>query len=401
MIDSDHVLEALFGDVDEFFETYWDQRPLHCRGQLKAADLVSVDAIDELLTNSVLQWPTQVRMSKDGLILDPALFTAPVKFPGMTNPPLVADPAAVIEQFLGGATILLQWMQRVMPPIGELCSALDGALTHNATATVFLAPPGPGLGRHCDPYDVIVVQVEGRKRWELHAPRVPYPLEGGVDERVDPGPPDLEIEMVAGDVLYLPKGWIHGVHAIDEVSLHVSVMVTNRLWLDLVNDVLADIGDDVELRRALPAGYAHDPDALVDELTAKLEGLKAWLDTRDLGAVARAAAYDFWSERRPTRRHQLAQALAVDAIDESTVVRGRGGADLRLFEDQDSVTLLLGSRCLRVPRVFAEPLRRLASGRPVVVSALSDDLADELRLSVIRQLVREGYLEVVDDDSVG
>jgi lysine-specific demethylase/histidyl-hydroxylase NO66 len=392
------VLAELFGDREAFLRDHWDRVPLYCPAQVKATDLLSTDAVDELISSQVLYWPVQLRLAKEGKILDPELFTAGVQYPGLTNPPLAADPAAVVEQFLDGASILLQGLHRVWPPIGELCRELDTALTHNSSAGAFLTPPfAQGLPAHFDAYDVIIIQVEGRKHWDLFAPPVEYPLEGGPDLREDPGPPDIQLEMAPGDVLYLPQGWIHAVRSLDEVSLHISVMVGNRRWLSLVETVLADIGDDVELRRSVPAGYAHDPDALVDDLTQKLEGLKAWLDTRDLGAVARGAAYEFWATRRPSRRHQLAQAIAADAIDDLTLVRGRAPGNLQVFEDATTVTLLLGQRRMTVPVAFAAPLRRLAAGQPIVVADLADQLTDELRLPLVRQLVREGYLEVIDN----
>jgi len=399
---SGDVLADLFGDADLFLRDYWDQQPLHRPGQLKATDLISVDAVDELIASSVLYWPVQVRLAKDGQILDPSRFTAAVRAPGMTDPPLAADPAAVVEEFLGGASILLQGVQRIWPPIGQLCSALDVALTHGNTASVFLTPPfAQSLPSHFDAYDVIIIQVEGRKHWDLRTPPVAHPLEGGPDERTDPGPPDLEFELSPGDVLYVPQGWVHSVRSLADVSLHISVMVENRRWLGLLESVLSEAGEDAGLRAPLPVGYANDPDVLIELLIDKLEQLKSWLDSRDLAAVARDAAYDFWADRRPTRRHQLAQAVAVDVIDDATLVRGRGGANLRVIEDATTATLLLGQRCMTVPVTFATVLHRLATGEPVAVADLANLVIDDLRLPLVRQLVREGYIEVVEGGANG
>jgi ribosomal protein L16 Arg81 hydroxylase len=399
---ADDALSALVGDPAAFLRDHWERRPLHRHSSIDAGRLLSVDAIDELVTSSALLWPVQIRLAKGGEILDPGLFTAPVQFPGMTDPPLVADPAAVIDQFVRGASILVQGMQRIWPPISELCSSLDSALTHATTVTAFLTPPfAQGLPRHSDPYEVFVIQVSGRKRWALHAPDANTPAEGGVDDRADRGAPDLIAELEPNDVLYLPRGWLHSAESLEDAALHISIMVSKRRWADVLDVLMAQLVKDPAFQEPLPAGYAVDTDAFAAALQDRLHDLVSRLHDCNVGDVARKVADEFWTSRRPSRRGELLQALAVQEIDVGTVVRGRSGTPLRVVEGAGSATVLRGHRATTLPLVFGPTLRRLTSGAPVVVGDLASHACGDLRLPLVRQLVREGHCEVVSSPAGG
>jgi lysine-specific demethylase/histidyl-hydroxylase NO66 len=388
------ALSELVGDVDVFLSDHWDRWPLHRHTQILDRPLLSIAAVDDLITTSALTWPAQIRLAKAGDMIDPERFTT--EFQLGDAPLRVAEPAAVVEQFLDGATIVLQGLKRVCPEVGSLCAELDASLTHATTAGAFLTPPGSqGFGRHFDEYDIIVIQVEGGKKWALYAPVVPLPLTGAPDHRPEPGPPELEVDMAPGDMLYLPRGWIHSASAGTSASLHITLTIANRRRLNVVEDVLRQLADEIDFRRSLPVGYARDPETLAHEVEQCLDDVRAWMTKLDMAALSRQLAHDFWATRTPSRRGQLIHALAVADVDDGTLIRGRGGANLRVIEDATTVTLLLGVRRLNIPIAFAPALRLVASGDCLLVGDLAPHLDDTLRLPFVRQLTREGYLEIV------
>jgi ribosomal protein L16 Arg81 hydroxylase len=83
----------------------------------------------------------------------------------------LADPGLVYEHFYAGATIVLQSLHRFWPPLARLSRDLELALTHPVQVNAYVTPPASrGLGVHHDTHDVFVLQVHGRKHWDVHAP---------------------------------------------------------------------------------------------------------------------------------------------------------------------------------------------------------------------------------------
>ena len=83
--------------------------------------------------------------------------------------------------------------------------------------------PGGGVGPHIDQYDVFIIQGEGKRRWRVGAklpvkPHLPHPdlLQ------VEPFDAIIDVEMLPGDILYIPPGFPHDGYAI-EASLNYSV----------------------------------------------------------------------------------------------------------------------------------------------------------------------------------
>jgi hypothetical protein len=68
-----------------------------------------------------------------------------------------------------------------------------------------------------------VLQLSGRKRWQVFAPTRLYPLTDDSEKAAKPeGPPVWDGIMNDGDMLYLPRGWWHVAFPLDEPSLHIS-----------------------------------------------------------------------------------------------------------------------------------------------------------------------------------
>ena len=254
------ALGALVGDVDDFLGTYWEREPMHRVAALDATRSVlgrRRRRAHRLVGVAVANSDPARQGRRDPR---PALIHRRAHAPGLIDPPLVADPAGVVEQYLDGASILVQGLQRIWPPITELCGNLDAALSHTTTVTAFLTPPtATGLPRHADPYDVFVIQVTGTKRWALHAPDPESPPNGGVDRCTERDGTDIRVDVGPGDVLYIPQGWFHSAVSLDDVSLHVSVMINKRRWSDVIEQVVAQLVTEPEFRETLPAQYALDP----------------------------------------------------------------------------------------------------------------------------------------------
>jgi hypothetical protein len=271
-------------------------------------------------------------------------------------------------------------------------------LTHPVQVNVYLTPPvSQGLDIHYDTHDVFVLQVAGIKHWKVwdQAFEAPLAHQKRTGKYEDPGNASIDVELKPGDLLYIPRGFLHAAQTLDRESAHMTIGILNVTWIDLVRKILERAEDDPRFRNSLPAGFAHDPSALIDETRDFLEGFASWTAELDAATLAEEAAAKFWSGRTPLLTGQLQQLLAIDELSDASTIRRRRGSVCILKEGGDELLLNLGGRTLGLPAYVAPAIEFLISRPTLSVSDLSPYLDDQGRLVLVRRLIREGLLEHV------
>jgi bifunctional lysine-specific demethylase and histidyl-hydroxylase NO66 len=384
-----------------FAATHWGRAPLLSRagelaGRAGFADLLSPAAVDELLSRRGLRTPF-LRVAQHGTVLPAARFTGSGGAGAEVADQVVDD--KVMQLYAQGATLVLQGLHRVWQPVADFARRLGAELRRPLQVNGYLTPPGSqGFATHYDTHDVFVLQVDGTKRWRVHEPVLPDPLErqpwgARADEvaAVAEGPAALDAVLAPGDALYLPRGWLHSAQAQGERSLHLTVGVRALTRYALVEELLALAAQDPRLRATLPFGMdVADPDAVEPELTEIVEALRDRLLAADPAAVAGRLRERSWPASRPAPIAPLAQLDFAERLTPGDRVAVRDGLHWRLTaEGPDHVVLGLVGRTLRFPAYCADAVRTALDGRPHRVGDLPglDDDAD--RLVLARRLLTE------------
>ncbi|MGN6088960.1 MAG: cupin domain-containing protein [Actinomycetales bacterium] len=398
--------------VVEFARDYWGQQPLLSRAATLPAlppapatptgrlvDLLTLDDADELLSQRGLRTPF-VRLARDGQLIAPSAWTG-----GGGTGAAIGDQVhddRVAAQVIGGTTVVLQGLHRTSPAVLDFATRLAGDLGHPVQANAYITPPqSRGFSPHYDVHDVFVIQLSGRKRWRIHPPVRQAPLrdEPWTDRKEQvaaaaEGAPFLEAVFEPGDVLYLPRGWIHAADALGETSMHLTVGVHPVTAQSVVQAAAERLRDDERLRRSLPAGLdLTDEDtlrALVDDVLVAMREAVQGLQPDDLVTEVRRR---HWGANRPEPLPPLAQSRAAAALDETTRVRWRGGLPARVVDEgsDDAVRLELPGRTMHLPAVTAAALRDLVPGDPRTVGELPGLDADDA-VTLVRRLLTEGVL---------
>jgi bifunctional lysine-specific demethylase and histidyl-hydroxylase NO66 len=391
------ALSRLVGDVDAFAAEHWGHRPLLRRGAWSADTPLSVDDVDRLLTASGLRWPA-FRLVREGTTLPASACTRTGRIGGRSVGDL-ADAALVLEHVHQGATLVLQGLHRYHPPVTALCDELEEGLGHPVQANAYLTPPGSrGLNVHHDTHDVLALQTHGRKHWVVHEPAVvaPLPSQPWSSERHTPGPLVLDTRLEPGDVLYLPRGAPHAAETVGEVSLHLTLGVRAVTWYDVVQRAAGRLGDDPALREALPLEYARDPERLAELLGDRLNAAARGLERVDVDRLAADLVAERRRSRRPAMRGRLRELVALDALDDGTVVRRRDRQPVEVDRRDDRVVVRLADRDVALPVAAADVVELLLDGSARRVGDLAAWLDHESRLVLARRLVREGALTTGD-----
>jgi ribosomal protein L16 Arg81 hydroxylase len=315
---------------------------------------------------------------------------------------------AVLRLFAEGSTVVLQGLHRLWPPLIEFADQLAADLGHPTQVNAYVTPPSSrGFSPHYDVHDVFVLQVAGEKHWRIHAPVLPDPLRTQAwQDRADQvaaaaeGEPVIDAVLRPGDVLYLPRGYIHSAEALGAISAHLTVGVHSvTRWsaaesaLDLVRGLAAE---DPQLRGSFPLGLdLAGPDSVRDDVAAVIAGLQDWLGRLDPDRVADRLRAQTWAQVRPEPVAPLAQSTAAAALTDDAVLQVRRRLRCALRDGDDEVTLLAGRRSLSFPRGSRDALTALLAAGELKVGDLPGLEPDD-RLTLARRLVTESIATVPD-----
>ncbi|MFD3663742.1 cupin domain-containing protein [Streptomyces sp. NPDC058659] len=317
---------------EEFALDVWGRAPLLTRGVSDFSDLFSASAVDELVSRRGLRTPF-LRVAKDGSTAPESSFTSPGGVGASVADQL--DDTALWRSFADGSTLVLQALQRTWEPVTDFATRLGTELGHPVQANAYVTPPqNRGFDDHYDVHDVFVLQVTGTKRWIIHEPVHPAPLRdqpwtehraavAGSAQRAA----YLDTVLEPGDVLYLPRGWLHAAEAQGAVSIHLTLGVhtwtRHALAEQLAQSALSLLSDDVEMRGSLPLGV-DGPGAELAFVRRRLVAALAEADPTPLFHRTRRG------QARPAPMGPLAQLGALDSLTPDTPVRLREALEARL-----------------------------------------------------------------------
>ena len=378
----------------------WGRAPLLTRAAdlpRGFTDLLAADDVDEMLADRALRQPAWTVVS-DG---DTRRGLTRTVNAGGRRLADVVDPDAVAHAWAGGATLVLNALHRSHPPLVAFCRGLAADLGHPVQCNAYVTPPGRARGFrfHHDTHDVLVLQVGGRKHWVVHEPVTPLPAAGmtAVGDHLVPdgATPLLDTELVAGDVLYLPRGYVHAARSADEASVHLTIGVHATTWLEVLREVTELAREEPPFRESLPLRPADSlgPDALPgfrDSLVAWLQGLDVAALAERVDARARRAV-----PVEPLRA--LAQVRLAATLHPATALRPREGLRWSLADvpdRPDRCVLVLPDRRVEVPAAVGPAVARALAGptTPATLGAADVGVDEADALVLLRRLVREGAL---------
>ena len=375
-----------------FAAEHWSRTPLLSRAkQLPQPfdDLLSLADVDELVADRALRTPF-FRTVREGDGLPAPTRAANAGGRRLTD---VVDPDALAAQYADGATLVLNAVHRMHPPVARFCRELAAELGHATQCNAYLTPGGrhQGFDYHHDTHDVFVLQVSGRKRWIVHEPvvRLPLPSQPAAGAHLVPdgAEPLLDVELEAGDALYLPRGYVHAALTTDVDSVHLTIGVLSTTWYDVLTDAVALAREDERFRDALPV---QPRSVVAEQLPEFLRTVADWVEQLAPEDVERVLAPRLARSVPVEPVSLLATATAVRDLSPATPLRPRAGLAATVRIDGDSAVLTVPGRTLTLP-AFTEPALRRLLDAPCTPADLPG-LDEEGALVLARRMLREGVV---------
>jgi hypothetical protein len=309
--------------------------------------------------------------------------------------------AALSGQYAQGKTIFVHKLEQRWKSVATLCRDLEATLHHPVNASMFLTPRNSqGVSAHFDSVEVFVLQLEGSKHWRLYKPTVELPLQEAFEpfSREQIGEPLQQVHVKAGDMVYIPRGFIHEAFASDDSSLHITVAVSVFRWTDLVRAALASVSaKDVRFRRAIPIGAlggGETASALRTEFEELLQQLVRGACVED--AVA-AVSDQFVGDMAALPGAYFLSPEEIERIELETVLERPKGMVCRVVHDAASVSIQYPGARMRAPTHLGPALEFISQASRFRLSALPGGLSDNSKLTLAKRLIRDGLLRIVED----
>ena len=195
-----------------------------------------------------------------------------------------------------------------------------------------------------------------------------------------------------GDMVYIPRGYVHAGECSSEPSLHITLGMISYSWEELLRAGLkAAVRSDSRLLEALPLGFmAGDGEPLVKRAAAAFRKLADESFLR--------AAIDQYRDELVTKfpidvSGQVQTVCQPVELTRDDIVGPRPGIVYRMSANEDSVRVVLGAHTLTFPGFLHEPLQ-FALKTPVyaVRDIVGGELEDEEKVVFTARLLEEGLI---------
>ena len=184
---------------------------------------------------------------------------------------IVAKGNDVWQNFETGCTIRLLCPQKHNDEVHALLSNMEHEFGCMVGSNAYLTPGGAdnqGFAPHYDDIEAFILQLEGYKHWRVYAPMKKtesLPRESSRDfteKDMKKSDPVIDVELGPGDLLYMPRGWIHQANTVGKHhSLHLTMSaMQNWAWVDFLETIMpealeAATANNSSLRSGLPRNF--------------------------------------------------------------------------------------------------------------------------------------------------
>ena len=393
VFDLDRLIHPVATSV--FLAEHWDRRPLlvQGRGARYFDALFSFDDVDRLLASYGSPGEHDLRLVKRGG--SPSTILLPAgQFPSV---------ASIHAAYRDGYTVNVNDMAPRHPALRRMTNAVLGQLGIRPRPNLFLTPPGSrAFDLHFETHDVMIVQIGGKKEWKVYDRVEENPCHGLSDGSSVPrdavGAPIVDTVLEAGDVLYVPRGFVHEAYTAEELSLHITLGLSMGTYLDLLPWLAQAAGPrSPSLRASIPPG------ALLGRSRAELKETMIALLRSELGESVIDDAMSAWAGFELSRMPPVHEsAFSLHAGGGSQEPEPELSLDEPLHKAPGLVaSVAAGAGRARIhfqggvvegPWKLKAALEHVAEHHTIRARELPGALGDAEKLVLARRLVREGVL---------
>ncbi|WP_055557109.1 JmjC domain-containing protein [Streptomyces sp. NBRC 110028] len=277
---------------DAFYTRHWERGPLHVREAASEgfSELFDSSSFEELLAFGALRSGFVTVIYQGRPVAAELLCHELQEVGGIEHDDLI-DPQKLTPYRDQGGTVILASLHLYSRKIAEFAERLSNSMGCTVEAHAFHTPAHThGLAPHFDGEPGFLLQLEGTKHWTLHPPLTdPLPIQGShppigwePDEALT-----QRFTVEPGDLLYLPRGWIHYADTAEQHSLHVTFQALPNLERDVILErIEREVDEAVRREDVLPVVPMRGPSSLAAHVRGIAEKLAVWADELDSHGIS-------------------------------------------------------------------------------------------------------------------
>lgn len=377
--------------VENFLSTYYQRKPLvvQNRDAEYYREFMSLDDLDFVVGLGHKGYPSIGLQDKDR--------EGTIEYDARGS----VDARALRLSFGRGMSVHVKNLDRRCPQAVELrrqlqtdFAALGLPLTPDGVTIAFLTPSHScALPPHLDPEDLFVLQLDGCKQWRFFGAEPQHEFNSNWES--DLPAVSLETTVCPGDLLYIPRGFLHQAETGDEHSLAVTFGYRAVWWADVIENLIRKCLRRIEpARETISPGYWQDG-RLTEEGVQHLHALMRQLPDE---AIWRDAAQEFRCE--PPRSSDcwtsaLRTANRARNLTLATVLRRVAAASVSV--DGDRATISFADDGVSGPQSIEVALRWIAEREgEFPLGEVPPCPGDKSKIVLCKRLVLSGLLKIVE-----
>jgi ribosomal protein L16 Arg81 hydroxylase len=387
-------LESLIAPIKlkSFFARYWQKQPLivarnkpdFYKGLITSSDF---EFLVSSLTNPQDGWFSLVKER------------ARPPAESMLSEEKLVNLSEIYGAFTEGYSLLLNQVQKRHRATGVLCRQLEISLSEfgvtlsrHIGANAYLSPANSqGFSIHYDPHDVFILQLEGHKHWRLYGRHVQFPIEPPPVPipRDEAGPPQKDFYVGPGDLIYIPRGFLHDAETDEESSLHVTLSVECATWRDLIAVILSS---DSRFRETLPRYFNSRSRISRLHLEEFASVVSHMTKSPALPSALSQVTLKLFSNLESLPNGGFGSIDRVAALNEDTLVSLGEGVFGWVEDVDDAVILHFPGASLKAGKNMASTFRFLLKRGEFRPRELPVKSSAEEKVKFVQQLMISGYL---------
>lgn len=366
---------------EEFRTQYWERKPvvINRKNPDYYGDLFTLEDFDHTVTRA----PNYIKTAE-------ATANKNIRHQGAG----AKSRERVLADMREGSTLVLDSVQLADPHLGLMCRELSKELGYGFQTNLYLTPPnGKGFTPHWDNHDVFVLQVVGSKHWKVEKERRLLPEKDGLtpdEDRAFKGEV-LSFTLEQGDMVYIPRGFLHAAECGTESSLHITLGIYPPEWNELLVAIVnAAARRDERLRASLPMGFLNKGR---EEIAGRaMEALRGMLDREFLEQVVDLYRNDIVKTFPLDVSGQITAFFRPTPLMLDDQVGPRDGMIYTINTAPESVSVYVGARTITFADFFGETLEYALKTPGFAIRDLPGELEDEERLVFAERLLQEGLI---------